>query len=228
MSHKASAKKLLLAVATAGLTTCDGTGAVDPAPEPLVCDDVSKGERLQATGSFEGQTLSLWVENLDWAWAEAPAITAVSGLTIDDVDATELYSIGITATLESGATTGQFQVKGSTTDGETTCQVTRTFTVTLNAGNLEITLREDLPLAPRRHASIQMLRREGLEVDLRASGAGAGERVAWTPTAGSVEVAEGGQARWRLPAEPGVYQVEMLIDRGEDGFSLDTLAIEVI
>jgi hypothetical protein len=73
-----------------------------------------------------------------------------------------------------------------------------------------------------------MIRRDGLEVELRATGAAPSERVAWTPTAGAVELAADGRARWRLPSEPGVYQVEMLIDRGDDGFSLDTLALEVM
>lgn len=229
MTHKESAKKLLLAVATAGLTTCDGIGAVDPAPEPLVCDDVSKGQALSATGTYDGTTLSITLNYSDfYGWDAAPTVAALSGMTIDSVDSTELYAIQITATFDAGATTGQFEVSGKTSDGETTCDVVRVFTVTVDGTAVEITRREDLPLAPRRHASIEMLRRDGLEVDLRASGAAAGERVAWTPTAGAVEVSETGHARWRLPPEPGVYQVEMLIDRGDEGFSLDTLAIEVI
>jgi hypothetical protein len=55
-----------------------------------------------------------------------------------------------------------------------------------------------------------------------------GERVAWAPTVGAVKVSDAGHARRRLPPEPGVDQVEMLIDRGGEGSSLDTLAIEVI
>ncbi len=229
MGHKESAKKLLLAVATAGLTTCDGIGAVDPAPTPLECDDVSKGQTVNATGTYDGQQLAITIGINDfYGWDAAPSVTAVSGLTIDSVDTADLYSVQVKATLDAGAATGRFQVTGQIADGDTTCDVTRVFTVTLDGTSVEITRRDDLPLAPRRHASIELLRRDGLDVELRATGAAPAERVAWTPTAGAVDVGPDGRARWRLPAEPGVYQVEMLIDRGDDGFALDTLAIEVM
>lgn len=229
MGHKESAKKLLLAVATAGLTTCDGIGAVDPAPPPLQCDDVSKGQTITATGTWDGQVLSVTLGITDYyGWSEAPAVSAVSGLGIGSVDTSDLYSIEVEMTFNAGATTGQFQVTGKIADGDTTCTVTRVFTVTLNGSDVEIALRDEIPLAPRRHASIEMLRRDGLDVELRARGAAPAERVAWTPTAGAVEVGPDGVARWRLPSEPGVYQVEMLIDSGDEGFTLDTLALEVM
>lgn len=228
MSHKESAKKLILAVATAGLTTCDGIGAVDPAPDPLVCGDVDKGQTLGAQGTYDGQVLTITLSSGDfYGWDEAPAVTAVSGMGISNVDTTDLYSIGITATFNAGETTGVFKVTGTFSDGQTTCDVTREFTVTLNGTDVQITLLDQIPLAPRRHAGIEMLRRDDLSVDLRAHGASKEEKVAWTPTGGHVEAKDDGSARWQLPAEPGVYQVEMLIDRGEQGFSHDTLTIEV-
>lgn len=231
MGHKESAKKLLLAVATAGLTTCDGIGAVDPAPPPLQCDDVSKGQDVSATGTWDGQVLTVTLQTTnDWGygWSDAPTVSAVSGLAINDVDASDLYSVQVEMTFDAGATTGQFEVKGKFAGGDVTCDVTRVFTVTLNGNDVEIALRDEIPLAPRRHASIEMLRRDGLDVELRVKGAAPEERVAWTPTAGAVEVGPDGVARWRLPPEPGVYQVEMLIDAGDEGFTLDTLALEVM
>ncbi|MBK8257242.1 MAG: hypothetical protein IPK82_31780 [Polyangiaceae bacterium] len=229
MGHKESAAKLLLAVATAGLTTCDNVGAVDPAPEPLNCDALGPGVDLEMTGTFSDPDLALTLQNYnEWGWKDSPTITAEAGFTITNVDNSQLWSIEIAGTFDAGVTETKIIVKGQYSDGDTTCDVSRTFTVTVNNGAVEIARLDFLPLSPQRRASIQMLRRDGLEVELRASGAAAGESVAWTPTAGKIAAADNGKARWHLPKEPGVYQVEMLIDRGDEGFAIDTLTLEVV
>src|SRR5262245_62845211 len=99
MGNKETATKLLLAMATAGLTTCDGTGAVDPAPPPLKCENISKGESLGASGSLNGLELDIKLNNNDYyGWKIAPTITAVSGRTIDSGNANDLSTIDILAT----------------------------------------------------------------------------------------------------------------------------------
>jgi hypothetical protein len=32
---------------------------------------------------------------------------------------------------------------------------------------------------------------------------------------------------WQLPGEPGLYQAELFVDHGQEGFALDTLTLEV-
>lgn len=230
MGNKELAGKLLLAVATAGLTTC-GVGAVDPAPEPLVCSDVGEGQTLDITGTLDGSKLSMGMTTGAYGatWKVTPGVIADAGLTIDSVSGggTDGTEVLIEATLDAGATTASFTVTGTLTDGEVECSVTRQFTVTVTGTTVEIAEFYDLPISPRRHATIEMLRREGLAVDLQASGAGAAP-VTWTPTGGAVSSESGGRARWTLPSEPGVYQVEMLVDHGESGFTLDTLTLEVL
>ncbi|WP_438009249.1 hypothetical protein WME89_11555 [Sorangium sp. So ce321] len=231
MGHRKRTNKLLLVVATAGLTACEDDSHTNPPSPPLVCDDIAGGEELWATPEIpqeppEGLDIELHTRN---SWSGKPAVTAISGITIITVHDPAYFSgVVVNAALDVGATTAQFEVRGKVTDGATTCDVRRTFTVTVAEDqSVEITRNEELPLAPRRHATIEVLRRDGVEVELRAAGA-AGERVAWTPTAGSVEEAPDGRARWRLPEEPGIYQVQMQIDRGDDGFTLDTLTLEVM
>ena len=52
-----------VAMATLGLSTCSDGGAVDPAPPPLDCTTVGKGESLFATGTVSGQTLTIDITN---------------------------------------------------------------------------------------------------------------------------------------------------------------------
>lgn len=217
----------MLAVATAGLTTCGG-GSVDPAPEPLHCEDIADGSSLVvSSATLDGDALTIEIL-AGYSWVAQPEVVAESGFTLVDVTMNGGSDLKITGTLDAGATTGTFTVGGKLTDEETTCDVSRKFTFTVQGdGSVDVALRYDLPISPRRHASIQMLGREGLEVDLAASGAGTAP-IVWTPTGGAITASSDGRARWTLPTEPGVYQVEMLVDHGESGFTLDTLTLEVL
>src|SRR5262245_2589672 len=132
MGNKETATKLLLAMATAGLTTCDGIGAVDPAPPPLKCEDVAGGAEIGVSGTLNGQALSMTIAyNGEWGWDGAPAISAVEGMTVDSVDSSNTFNILVQATLDMGVTTAKFQVTGKVSDGEKSCDVSRTFTVTI-------------------------------------------------------------------------------------------------
>jgi hypothetical protein len=51
--------------------------------------------------------------------------------------------------------------------------------------------------------------------------------VEWS-VSGSERIEESGERlRWRLPAEPGLYQVEVAVDYGDEGIALDAMTFEV-
>jgi hypothetical protein len=45
--------------------------------------------------------------------------------------------------------------------------------------------------------------------------------------AGELDVSAGPNVRWTLPAEPGIYQAELVVDYGADGFAFDVLLLEL-
>ena len=51
--------------------------------------------------------------------------------------------------------------------------------------------------------------------------------IAWNVSGGEIVSRDGVRLRWRLPAEPGLYQAEVVMDYGPSGLSFDTLALEV-
>jgi hypothetical protein len=51
--------------------------------------------------------------------------------------------------------------------------------------------------------------------------------VSWSVSGGAMLAREGSRLLWRLPAEPGLYQAELVIDYRDGGLSFDTLALEV-
>ncbi|WP_437769323.1 hypothetical protein WMF27_09040 [Sorangium sp. So ce281] len=199
MGKRERAKQLLLVVATAGLTACEDDGAINPPSPPLVCDEVADGSALWARGTLtkdpQEPSALLWIElNHEGAWVDPPVVTALSGMTITSIDAS-FDSRNIHAAMDDGATTASFQVRGKLTDPETTCDVDRTFTVTIDEeSKVEITRHDALPflphrhasLDPRRHASFDVMRCDGSDVGRRASG-GEDERVPRTKAAGTTE-----------------------------------------
>jgi hypothetical protein len=87
---------------------------------------------------------------------------------------------------------------------------------------------DDLPLGARQQARIGLVSREGHDAVLEASTPFTGPQTAsWTVTGGQLLAEVGGRMRWRLPAEPGLYQAELVIDYGSLGLSFDALALEV-
>jgi hypothetical protein len=51
--------------------------------------------------------------------------------------------------------------------------------------------------------------------------------VIWTVTGGTFRSGGVDAIVWTLPEEPGLYQAELVVDHGEDGFAFDTLTVEV-
>jgi hypothetical protein len=127
-------------------------------------------------------------------------------------------------------TTGQFTLSGRLRGLEDPieCSFTRTFTVTIANGSVEVAQRgRSLPLAHSDGARIELVSRDGLEVRLRATGGASEWPLIWTVTAGSLRVEDEDHMVWKLPATHGFYQVELVTDHGEHGFGFDTLSFEV-
>lgn len=234
-------KKLIVSMATVGLTMCNSGGAVDPAPSPLVCRDGGNDE-FGANGTVSGSMLTLRV-NAQESWKGTPSLSNVVGATVVSIAILPNSNVGqVTIILDvSGgdagdaggpSTSGSFTLKGEITDGNVTCAVSHDFKWSISNGNVQIAALDDpLPLRRRDPASIEMMGRVDLpsgggEVQLRATGAGPKDSVTWTATDGSLAQDEG-TVRWTLPSEPGLYQIEVLVDRGSDGVALDTLVMEV-
>jgi hypothetical protein len=229
-----------VALATLGLSTCNNNGAVDPAPPPLVCPEVAKGEPLSASATLSGTELKVQIDIFDLlsgAWVDRPSVTDLMGATLKDValDAGKGRAL-VTLTLDApNQKRGAFTVKGEVTDySGKRCPVERRFTFTIEqSGVIVAQAGRALPLSAREPVTIALAGRQGGVVELRAEGAGPGARLSWTATAGQLDASGSdpgpgpGIVRWTLPDEPGLYQVEVLADRGDAGVTLDVLTLEV-
>ena len=121
----------------------------------------------------------------------------------------------------------KFTLKGTWDLQAGPCNFQRTFTVTIDNGEVQVTQRErKFPLEPSRDVRIELVERDGLRVDLRAAMSGEGTPE-WRATAGRLECIGRLGVTWHLPAEPGFYQVELSVDRGVRGVGFDALALEV-
>lgn len=220
-----------VAVATLGLSTCSDGGAVDPAPPPLDCTSVGDGESLSATGTLLGQSLTITVSNsASGTWSGTPTVTSTSGGQITGTSLVGANEVQISIGVDISTSSGSFTLSGTlkSWNGTPSCAVTRTFNYTISGNSVVVAIEDRaLPLGARDRAAILIHRREGREVELRAGGVAPGGAVGWTATGGAVEVHEHDRVTWKLPEEPGLYQMELLVDRGREGLSLDTLTLEV-
>ncbi|MCC7381185.1 MAG: hypothetical protein IT384_05110 [Deltaproteobacteria bacterium] len=220
-------------VATIGLSTCNDNGAVDPAPPPLVCEQVGGGQRLDVGASLIGadsRRIGLVVRpNVDAFWTGTATVTGVTGARTLGAARLEPDMVVLELERDPAATAGAFTFEGTLEDFRgTRCTVRRTFTFAIQDGVVQIAQRQSrLPLEIRGGAGIVLVRREGLEVELDAEIDGAAESHYWRVTGGTYETIAGHQIRWRLPEQRGVYLAELVVDRGDDGFAFDTLSLEV-
>jgi hypothetical protein len=221
-----------ITIATAGLTTCNNTGgAVDPAVQPVPCPDASMP--LEATGNVSGSTLTVevvYVADRRLEWAGTPTVSNVTGGTLVSVSIapSSPHTVNVTIQLAGTPANGSFTLTGSV-GSSFQCAVSQTLTFSVgDAGGVVVSSLEDtLPLRSREPATIVVVNRNVGAVELRPTGAEVGARVTWTATAGNVAVKADGGATWELPREPGLYQIELLVERGDDGLALDTLTLEV-
>ncbi len=222
-------------LATVGLSACKDTGgAVDPAPTPFQCDSGEPGASLTATGFVSGSTLTIVVTTGNSVtWKGTPTVTSAMGATLDGVIvSSDQTQATITLQLASPTTTtGTVTVQGTVSEFGSDCPVTRTFMFTRGAGDggsvTVAELDDTLPLERRDPATIVVLARRGRDVDVTAKGATGTSRIEWTPSAGMLTAHADGRVTWRLPPEPGLYQLELLVDHGRQGLAIDTLTLEV-
>lgn len=233
MSIKNVLKMGSVAVATLGLSTCTDNGAVDPAPEPFECPTSGTGDLITATSELTQDGLvkvSIGYAGPSIAsWKSAPTVKDVTGaaVTSSGFDGTDQTFFRLVLEPSQGGTTGKFTISGTLTGDSVDCAVERVFTFSITGQSVTVALRDDLPLGSKARASIEIERHEGHEIHLTATGAVQGATLGWTATGGTVVAKDDGRAHWQLPKEPGLYQVELLVDRGREGLHIDTLTLEV-
>jgi len=224
-----------VALATSGLSNCHDNGAVDPVPPPLQCSTVDTGQSLSATATLDGDTVEVVITNGVPASWRVDGVSDVFGATLVGVHVPEQGFDALTVRFDvAGAEAAEitFTVTATITglSGES-CPVVRTFRVTVSDSGVRVSLRDadTLPLPARQHAEIVLARGEGRVVRLEASTAWDGIRSeSWSVSHGTLDADSGPTVHWTLPAEPGVYQVELVLDFGPEGLAFDTLLLEVV
>ncbi len=230
-----------VAVATSGLSSCNDNGAVDPPPPPLECSDVDQGQSLEATAERVERVLSVTVRHVprppaaDAYWLDV-RVTDPQGVVIVSVVTSpngRQDEVLVTLLLESDTTsTGSFTVEGTLAGySNQHCDLSRTFTFTIDGQNIVVGQRKghSLPLAARDRARIVLVGREEREVELEARTAYRGAHgVSWSVTGGHLVTDANRHARWLLPEEAGLYQVQVVVDYGQNGLAVDTMAFEVL
>jgi hypothetical protein len=139
----------------------------------------------------------------------------------------------VTLLLQSDTTsTGSFTVEGTLAGySNQHCAVLRTFTFTVDGQNVVVSQRKghSLPLVARERAWIVMVGGDQREVELEARTEYRDPHgVSWSVTGGSLVINPNQKARWLLPEEAGLYQVQVVVDYGQNGLAVDTMAFEVL
>lgn len=231
-----------VALASAGCSCGHDNGAVDPAPEPLVCtDEVNQGDHLDAYGTLTGTTLEVEIsQGRYWSgWVEArilnPQNVTVTDVKVPDKGSGHLLQLDLELT-DASVTAGSFTVHAKLEDAsgrgsQEPCDITRTFTFTITGARVQLAeLGADrLPLSARHRTAIAMVNRGARTVELEARTTFAGKcRTAWTVSGGVLVSAEGSRARWQLPDQKGFYQAQVITDFGDEGLAFDSLNLEVV
>jgi len=235
---RATASAVTIAAATSGLTSCDGIGAVDPAPPPLQCDAVGQGQTLQVEGTLIGaDTVAVQVrhnEFYEWAVDSVVAVTggSIHNLVLPQENPGDPWLLSFRLVLNPETTGAVFRVYANTSDfGGKTCQIVRQFSVSTDEGSATVTLAQDpeLPLPARHGATIKVLASEGRVTTLEAQTAYPGKKeIGWSVSAGVITELSGDRVAWTLPQAGGIYQAEVVIDFGLDGVAFDALSLEVL
>lgn len=227
-----TAAALSVGLATSGLSSCTDNGAVDPPPPPFACTaNTMAGLELDASLARQGTTLTVTIGNFtDSRWTSAGVRNAVNVMVTSLEIAPGSFST-LTLMLEltdETVTGGSFELVATLEGDGISCEVTRRFEFSLADLSIGSTVVPLLPLASRDSACIVALAREGNVLVLAARSDHRGERtVEWTATAGTLEAQPDDSVRWALPEAPGMYQVEVVMDYGDDGVGFDALAVEV-
>jgi len=226
-----------VAIATSGLSSCNDNGAVDPLPPPLQCNTIGMGQSLDATASRNADTVEVTISNtLGLARWQTARVIDVTGATLVSTRLPaprSQESLGVVIRLASETTTQAAFTVEATLIGLTdeTCAVRRTFNVIITPTGVQVSRADfdQLPLAARQRAEIVLAHHDGRVVELQARTPYRGQReFAWSVTHGELNTATGETVRWILPRSPGIYQAELVIDFGRDGFAFDVLLLEVV
>lgn len=236
-AQKTAAGAMGIAVATSGLSSCSGVGAVDPLPPALQCDAVGDGQTLQAQASLVGtDTLMVRVQNVGINSWTVDSIGAVTGGVVQDILLPQSNSLNpaeltFNVVLNAGSTNAVFTVFAKTTSNMTTCDVVRQFSVTA-AGVITSVVHPELhglPLPARQRATITLVEQEGRIATLEVRSAFSGEKqVQWSVSDGELSAKANNRTTWELPNKRGIYQAEVVVDYGADGLAFDALPIEVL
>lgn len=235
-ANKATAAATSVAIATSGLSNCTNGGAVDPVPPALECNTVSAGQSLTATVTRSADTAQVTVRNTEpfTTWRVLGLSNVMGGTIIDTVLPSPVEGSTLVVTIQLAAaapTQVSFAIAAEIRSifSSRVCGVTRTIMVTVTATTADVVIRGDpLPLPARQRAEIVLVARDGRTVELAARTLYRGESQAqWTVTAGDI-VADGPRLRWTLPEAKGMYQAELVVDYGADGFAIDAMPFEVI
>jgi len=240
---QAAATATGVAMATTGLSSCTDGGAVDPLPPALECNDVSAGQTLTARAErTAADTVRVIVRHGQYYFAglEVLQVSDLLGGTLVETDlpnpaATDSLIVTIalaspTPSEVSFTLDARLHDLSGVNPVPIVCDVRRTITVSITATGLTVAIRnrDPLPLPARQGTRIVLMAREGRTVELAHTTPYRGtHRVTWYVSAGEAGIVGEGRLRWTLPAEPGIYQAELVADFGPDGLAVDTMPFEV-
>lgn len=222
-----------VSLGTAGLSNCGSGGVVDPPPPPLTCTQLDFFRDLSASVSAGGDSFLVriaYVGREPATWRTLPGVTQLEGATLREVRRGNDPSREVIVELVPSSPLPpriSFVLEGALASVGTagTCLFQRGFTI-FPAGPSIADTRPALPFDTQAVAAIVVTHREGREVGLQAEAQPAGRTIVWTVTGGRFRT-QGDGIVWTLPVEAGLYQAELLVDHGDDGFAFDTLTVEV-
>jgi hypothetical protein len=228
-----SSRKILggaVTLGTAGLTSCITSGSVDPPPPPPRCENLNAQRDLSPSVGNEGGVL---VASIQYVGREASAVrearvSLVDGATLKQVSVLQPSRIVRVELVTNTPLPSRivFVLEG-TFEADPACPFQRSFTITTDGGLRITESRLALPFAAQPRAAIVVRERHGSRVTLAAIAEPPGRHQAWSVSGGRFELDAAGRMVWQLPSEPGLYQAELFVDHGQDGFAFDTLALEL-
>lgn len=225
----------------AGVYDAPGDGLIsDAVPPPLECSVVKEGQMIGPSATLDAGTLTIDLGFKDYvegaiAWSATPSISVAPELGALGAVTVQGTSLTLTVTLTPGATKGTVTLTGDLAGfgpppgyAQITCPVTRVFNVDLGGASPQIA--EAAPLVPlpidqRPRFALALVGADGLRARVHAAGVPEGAAVEIDATGGEAR-REGAFVDWVLPAEPGLYQLEVVVRRGRS-IATSALAVEV-
>lgn len=193
---------------------------------------VSGGESLDASATRQRATIEVTITTrsvASWIQADAEAVSnaVISSVGILEPDRSVLVTLVPT---DPELDRASFRFRGLLAGyrNGVRCDVSRVFEVLTAGGEVRVQRADRLPLGARQSARIVVVSRRGRVVELQAQSAFTGHKTSrWRVSGGSQERLGEAGLRWELPAEPGIYQVQLVMDYGNEGLAFDALALEV-